>query len=217
MMMRRRMKMRKTHERMLRAEEENIAALALLVRMLMALFGRSLSLRTSLQWSIMPVTCLLAEELGSDLHSSDGWDLPSELDKACTIADGITDERTTEARQLSQHIMGISNVLVDLGMLPVQDIPQLPKSSREVLSAAVLILMRWPPRLICGTEFGTAAAPVILGHLPHRSFAFPSFFLPLRMAVKDVLVYIYIYKWVFIRIMENLCCYIPRPPCSQPQ
>jgi hypothetical protein len=44
---------------------------------------------------------ILAEELGSNLHSSDGWDLPVELDKACTIADGITDERTTEARQLS--------------------------------------------------------------------------------------------------------------------
>jgi hypothetical protein len=56
--MRRRMKMRKTHERMLRAEEENIAALALLVRMLMALFRRSLSLRTSLQQSIRPATCL---------------------------------------------------------------------------------------------------------------------------------------------------------------
>jgi hypothetical protein len=134
---------------------------------------------------------ILAEELGSNLHSSDGRDLPVELDKACTIADGITDERTTEARQLSQHIMGISNVLVDLGMLPVQDIPQLPKSSREVLPAAVLVLMRWPPRPVCGTEFGTATAPVILGHLSHRSFTFPPFFLPLRMAVKDVLVYIY--------------------------
>jgi hypothetical protein len=34
----------------------------------------------------------------------------------------------------------ISNILVDLGLLPIQDIPQLPKSTREVLPAASLIL-----------------------------------------------------------------------------
>jgi hypothetical protein len=38
--------------------------------------------------------------------------------------------------------MGISNALVDLGMLPVQDIPQLPKSAQEVLMAAGLLLER---------------------------------------------------------------------------
>jgi hypothetical protein len=36
--------------------------------------------------------------------------------------------------------MGISDALVDLGMLLVQAIPQLPKSAREVLSAADLVL-----------------------------------------------------------------------------
>jgi hypothetical protein len=36
--------------------------------------------------------------------------------------------------------MGISDALVDLGMLLVQAIPQLPKSAGEVLSAADLVL-----------------------------------------------------------------------------
>jgi hypothetical protein len=36
--------------------------------------------------------------------------------------------------------MEISNALVDLGMLPIQDIPQLPKLVWEVLSAVGLIL-----------------------------------------------------------------------------
>jgi hypothetical protein len=31
--------------------------------------------------------------------------------------DGISDERTFEARRILQRVMGISNVLVDLGML----------------------------------------------------------------------------------------------------
>jgi hypothetical protein len=37
--------------------------------------------------------------------------------------DGINGECTTEAGRLSQQVMGISNALVDLGMLPIQDIP----------------------------------------------------------------------------------------------
>jgi hypothetical protein len=36
--------------------------------------------------------------------------------------------------------MGISSVLVDLGMLPVQDIPQILKSALEVLPMTDLIL-----------------------------------------------------------------------------
>jgi hypothetical protein len=52
-----------------------------------------------------------------------------ELDKAHALMDGITNERATEVMRLSHHVMGISNALVDLGMLPVQDIAQLLKLS----------------------------------------------------------------------------------------
>jgi hypothetical protein len=37
--------------------------------------------------------------------------------------DGVEGECATEVRQLSQLVMEISNALVDLGMLPVRDIP----------------------------------------------------------------------------------------------
>jgi hypothetical protein len=45
--------------------------------------------------------------------------------------DGIGGERTAEAWQLSMLVMKISNALADLGMLPIQDIPQLSKSPRR--------------------------------------------------------------------------------------
>jgi hypothetical protein len=63
-----------------------------------------------------------------------------ELDKTCACMDRINDECASEAERLLQLVLGISNALVDLGMLPVQDILQLPKSAREVLPMAGLIL-----------------------------------------------------------------------------
>jgi hypothetical protein len=41
---------------------------------------------------------------------------------------------------LSKWVMEISNSLVDVGMLPIRYIPQLPKMAQEVLAAAGLIL-----------------------------------------------------------------------------
>jgi hypothetical protein len=68
---------------------------------------------------------ILAEELEHSLHPSVGQDLPVELDK-----------------RLSWHVMKVFDVLVDLGMLSIQDIPQLPKIVQEVLHAVDLILKR---------------------------------------------------------------------------
>jgi hypothetical protein len=53
----------------------------------------------------------------------DVWDLTTELEEIRACVDGIMGERATEAGQLSQLVMGISNALVDLGMLPIWDIP----------------------------------------------------------------------------------------------
>jgi hypothetical protein len=47
--------------------------------------------------------------------------------------DEIEGEHVTEAEQLSQLVMEISNALVELGMLPIWDILQLLKSAKEVL------------------------------------------------------------------------------------
>jgi hypothetical protein len=83
---------------------------------------------------------ILAEGQECGLHPTDGQDLSSELDTTQACMDKIDDEHAAKARQLSQLVMGISSVLVDLGMLPIQDIHQLPKSVREVLSMTDLVL-----------------------------------------------------------------------------
>jgi hypothetical protein len=47
----------------------------------------------------------------------------------------IDSEHAAEAERLSRQVVRISGILVDQGMLPIQNIPQLTKSAREVLSA----------------------------------------------------------------------------------
>jgi hypothetical protein len=56
-------------------------------------------------------------------------------------ADRAETERTTKARQLLRLVVEISNALVDQGMLPVWDIPQLVNSA-QVLAVTNLILER---------------------------------------------------------------------------
>jgi hypothetical protein len=83
---------------------------------------------------------ILAEELECGLHPPNGQDLLAELDKAPVHVNRRDGECTYEAERLSQQVMRISNVLVDLGVLPVQNIPQLLKSAQEVLPAVNLLL-----------------------------------------------------------------------------
>jgi hypothetical protein len=83
---------------------------------------------------------ILAEELECGLHPTNGRDLSTEMDKARARVARIDGERAAEAKQLSQRVMRISNVLVNLGQLPVQDIPQLPKSAQEVMPMVDLLL-----------------------------------------------------------------------------
>jgi hypothetical protein len=66
---------------------------------------------------------ILAEELERGLHPTDEQDLSVELEKACARVDRINGECAIKAEQLSRRVMRISIVLVDLGMLPIQDIP----------------------------------------------------------------------------------------------
>jgi hypothetical protein len=62
---------------------------------------------------------ILVEEQVHSLHPPNGRNLSAELEETHAGVDGIKGERTTEAWQLSQPVMGISNALVDLGMLPI--------------------------------------------------------------------------------------------------
>jgi hypothetical protein len=53
---------------------------------------------------------------------------------------GVEDECTIEVGKLSMLVAGIPNARVDLKMLPIWDIPQLPMMAQEVLEVAGLIL-----------------------------------------------------------------------------
>jgi hypothetical protein len=83
---------------------------------------------------------ILTKEQVCSMHPFDGQDLPAELEEAHACVDGITGEQAAEAGHLSQLVMEIYEALVDLGMLPIWDIPHLPKSAQEVLRVAGLLL-----------------------------------------------------------------------------
>jgi hypothetical protein len=70
---------------------------------------------------------ILAEKLEHDLHPTDGWDMSVELDMAHTLVDRIDAEHAIKVESLSEWVVRISIVLVDLALLPIQDIPQLSK------------------------------------------------------------------------------------------
>jgi hypothetical protein len=93
---------------------------------------------------------ILAEELERGLHPPNGWDPSVELDKAPAHVDKIDGERAAEAEPLSRQVIRISGVLVDLGMLPIQNIPQLPKSARKQLPVVDLILQHLHEALASG-------------------------------------------------------------------
>jgi hypothetical protein len=52
----------------------------------------------------------------------------------------VESKRTVEAMQLSRSVMEISDVLVGLGVFPIRDIPEQPRSTQDVLMAASLVL-----------------------------------------------------------------------------
>jgi hypothetical protein len=61
----------------------------------------------------------LVEEWAQGLHPFDGQDLLVELEEIHARVAGIEDKCTAEARKLSTLVVGISNALVDLAMLPI--------------------------------------------------------------------------------------------------
>jgi hypothetical protein len=52
-------------------------------------------------------------------NSPDGQDLSVELEETSACVDEIKGEHAVEAEQLSKQVVGISNALADLGMLPI--------------------------------------------------------------------------------------------------
>jgi hypothetical protein len=83
---------------------------------------------------------ILAEELERGLHPLKRWDSSMELDKVRARVDRIADDRAAEAEWLSCQVAQVAGVLTDLGLLPIEDIPQLSKTAQEVLPVVALIL-----------------------------------------------------------------------------
>jgi hypothetical protein len=86
------------------------------------------------------------------LHPPDERDLSMELDKACTYMDRTSSDCAIDAERLSWQVVQVSGILVNLGMLPIQDISQLPKTAWEVLPVINLILKRLQEALASGTN-----------------------------------------------------------------
>jgi chemotaxis protein histidine kinase CheA len=84
----------------------------------------------------------LAEDQARGLYSFDGRNLSAELENLYERVAEVEDECATKAEQLSRSVREISDALVDLGMLPIWDIPVQPRSAQDVLAAFVLILER---------------------------------------------------------------------------
>jgi hypothetical protein len=80
---------------------------------------------------------ILAKELKCDLYPPDGRDLSAELDKAYTSVDRTAGDSAAKVEGLSWHIMLVAG---DLGLLPIDVIPQLSKTAREVLPVVAIIL-----------------------------------------------------------------------------
>jgi hypothetical protein len=64
---------------------------------------------------------------------------------------GVQSECTAEAVTLSRSVMGFSDALVDLGMFPIWDILEHPKSAQDVLMVASLVLERLREEHASGT------------------------------------------------------------------
>jgi hypothetical protein len=82
----------------------------------------------------------LAEELECGLHHPHGRDLLVELDKTQAHVYWIADDRAAEVGLLSRRLVWVASVLIDLGLLPIEDIPYVLKTTQDALPMIVLVL-----------------------------------------------------------------------------
>jgi hypothetical protein len=94
---------------------------------------------------------ILVEELEHDLHHLEGRDLPLELYKARAWANEIADNRVGKVERQSRKLVQVAGVLINLGLPPIEDIPQLPKIVWDTLVAVALILEHLQGALDSGT------------------------------------------------------------------
>jgi hypothetical protein len=64
---------------------------------------------------------------------------------------GVADNWAAEAECLSRQLAWVAKVLIDLGLLPIEDMPQLPQMARDALPAVTLVVERLQEVLDFGT------------------------------------------------------------------
>jgi hypothetical protein len=79
----------------------------------------------------------LAEAQTCGIYLRDGRDLLEELRKRMA---GVDEERVVEAEKLAALVTETSRDLMDLGLPPIQEIPQVLRKAWEVLKAARIVL-----------------------------------------------------------------------------
>jgi hypothetical protein len=70
-----------------------------------------------------------------------------ELNETHTRVRGIALDRVTEVGRLSRGLIWVAGELIDLGLLPIEDIPQLSKIAQDALLAVALLLKRLQEQL----------------------------------------------------------------------
>jgi hypothetical protein len=94
----------------------------------------------SLQKDLKMREVKMAEEQARVLCSFNVQDLPVELEDLRVRVAGVQDEHDAKDGELLALVVEASNALVDLGILPIPDIPQFPKMAQDVLTAVGVIL-----------------------------------------------------------------------------
>jgi hypothetical protein len=83
---------------------------------------------------------ILVKELERSLHHPDWRDMPVELDKTHAWVHGIADDRAAKAGRMLRRLVWVAGVLINLGLSPIDDIPQLLKIAQDALLSVILVL-----------------------------------------------------------------------------
>jgi hypothetical protein len=83
---------------------------------------------------------ILAEELERVLPHPDACDLPVKLDEIHVRVHRIADDRAAKAGKLSRQLIQVAGVLIDMGLPPIEEISQLPKTTQDALLVVTLVL-----------------------------------------------------------------------------
>jgi hypothetical protein len=129
------------------------------------------------------------------LHSFDGHDLPTELEELHARVARVEEEHVTVAGEMVALVVEASNTLMDLGMLPIWEVPQNPKKAQDS--------SRWQASSWSACKRLMPMAPVPrTKRRPTAMFLWPRAILLVVFFFLS-LVYIYIY------ILETCVSYIP--------